>query len=576
MTRRWTMAGLVAVLFSGAVQGQGYYQGVRDVGGLRGVGENLPSQSINETLGSNIAFTRGGQFFGAPSPLGASLLAARGIEIDLQRSGWEPVTILRQGPAPSPAGLFRLRVRTIDSLQFDRRARFAKLRETMLALAERIRQVDEKSLGQISTGFRELMFPIPLEDRPGVGYGFFSRVDLVGGGAVEAEALLAPFTADVQKGLGDERFLDAAQALLLGRPLPEGVTFEQFYDPQLAALANYLFNNARYDRAAAVWQELVRRDETSALRRRGLALGLLASRQMKRAAEEARRSLALAPGWPDGLRLTGSNLQDVFPSVRDLCDVRDELAALLAKQPGDADLDFLMAYVDVFHGNWPAGEARLARLAPADETARGLLGRLKAGAADATLRRPTASVLRAIAADLTGLEEPRLSPEARSKLIGVLQHGAASYEDHMRLGDFRFFMGDYTLAGEAYRAAHKAHPQEAFPLFALAHASFANGEYRLAARYVREAFAFQPGWGLYEFRLEEFYGDPEDFRKQVRNLERQIELRDDVPDLRFLLAYVYYFSGRYADAADQLADVLRLRPDFERADQLLRLARIQG
>jgi len=39
---------------------------------------------------------------------------------------------------------------------------------------------------------------------------------------------------------------------------------------------------------------------------------------------------------------------------------------------------------------------------------------------------------------------------------------------------------------------------------------------------------------------------------------------------------VYYFSGRYADAADELAEVLRLRPDFARADQFLRLARLQG
>ena len=573
--RGWLMIGAAVLLAAGTAGAQVPHQGVRDVGSMRGVGAHTPSTNINRTLGSYFGFATAGQFFGAPPPMGASLLAAPGIHVSLMRAGWEPI-VLRQGPMPSPAGLFRLRVRTIDSLQFDKRARFAKLRETMLALAERIRQVDEQSLGQISTGFRELMFPVPLEDRPGVGYGFFSRMDLVGAGAVEAEALLAPFTADVQKGLGDERFLDAAQALLFGRPLPQGITLEQFYDPQLGALANYLFNNGRYERAAAVWQELVRRDATSGLRRRGLALALLASRQMNRAAQEARQSLVLAPGWPDDLRLTGSNLQDVFPVPRDLAEARDELQKRLQQQPDDADLNFLAAFVDVFHGKWPAAEARLQGLAEKDEVARHLGARLKAGAADPGIRRPTTSILRTIAEDLTGLEEPTLSPEARQKLIHVLQQGADSYEDHMRLGDFRFFMGDYTLASEAYRAAHKARPQDAFPLFALSHASFANGEYRLAARYLKEALAIEPGWGLYEFRMQEFYGDAEEFRRHVVNLERQVELRGDAPDLRFLLAYVYYFTGRYADAADALSDVLRLRPDYERADQLLRLARIQG
>jgi tetratricopeptide (TPR) repeat protein len=469
-----------------------------------------------------------------------------------------------------------MRVRTIGSLDWEKRARFAALRETMVALAERIRTYDEESLGEVRTGFRELMFPIPLRDSPALGYGFFSRMDLVGGGGVEVEALLAPFTAEVQAGLGEARFLDAAEAMLFGRPLPQGAALDQFYDPQLAALANYLFNNGRYAAAADVFGLLVRRDATSALRHRGLALTLLATGRFGPAAEAARKSLTLAAGWPDEIILTGSNFQDVFPSPRDLAEMRDELAAQLAARPDDADLGFLMAWVDIFHGKWDAAEERLARLAETDDVAAGLLARLQAGAVDPTIRRPTASVLQAYARDLTGLEEPGLEPEVRKHLVEVLRQGPDSFEDYMRLGDYRFFMGDYTRAAEAYRSAHQASERDPFALFALAHASFANGESRLAARYLRAALSIEPGWGLYEFRIEEFYGDRAEFEQHVENLERHVRLRPDESNLKFLLAYVYYFSGRYADATELLAEVVRQDPDFPRADQLLRLARVQG
>ena len=146
----------------------------------------------------------------------------------------------------------------------------------------------------------------------------------------------------------------------------------------------------------------------------------------------------------------------------------------------------------------------------------------------------------------------------------------------MRLGDFRFFMGEFNLAGEAYRDAHKKNPQDPYALFALVHAAYANSEYRVASRYLEKALAIEPDWALFEFRLQEFYGNIDEYEKHLKNLERLIMLRPDSANLKFLLAYVYYFSGRYADATDRLAEVLRLEPGMQRADYFLRLARLQG
>jgi len=341
-------------------------------------------------------------------------------------------------------------------------------------------------------------------------------------------------------------------------------------------MGNYLFNNGRYQAAGQAWDVLAARDPGNATACRAAGLCLLGSRQFSRAAEVLRRSLTMADGWPATARITGSNLQDVFRDPRTLADVRAELDAQLVKVPADADLNFLAAFLDVFEGRWDEAGKRLADMAAADPVMKGLADVLARGAATETVRQPVDTALRRVTEAMTGLEEPGLTPEARQQLIAALRDGPKTYEDHMRLGDFHFFMSDFTQASEAYRAAHKMRPEDAFALFALTHAAFANGEYRQAARYVQKALAIEPNWGLFEFRMDEFYGDPSEFDRHVKNLERQVELRPQAADLKFLLAYVYYFSGRYSDAADQLAAVLRLEPGFEKAIQFLRLARLQG
>jgi tetratricopeptide (TPR) repeat protein len=486
------------------------------------------------------------------------------------------MAFLEPGVGPGLGPLVGLKLRTIDSLSFEKRGRFARLRETTLALAERIRKIDETSLAEVNLGFRQFMFPLPLTDLQQFGYGFFSRMDMVGAGSVNAEAFLAPFTDEIQRSLGEQRFLDATQALLAGRALPEGMAIDQFYDPQLAALANFLFNNGKYAGAGEAWAVLVERDATNSTASRGLAISLLATGQVRKAATEVRRSLTLMRGWPDKVKIAGSNLQDVLPSSQDLVNIRQELEAQLAKQPNDADLAFMMAYVDLFHGNWPAAEERLTKLAATDEVARGLLAVLKRGDVAQSVRRPAQSALRRVAEELTGLEEAPMTPEARGKLIAALRSGATGYEDNMRVGDFRFFMGDFTQASEAYRVAHKAKPEDAFALFALTHAAFANGEYRQAARYLDAALAIEPNWGLFEFRIQEFYGDKTEYERQLKDLERLVEIRRNQTDFKFLLAYIYYFSGRYSAATSLLTDVVRLAPTFEKANYFLRLARLQG
>ena len=522
----------------------------------------LPSASLDQGLGGS--YSRASQFTRGGAPAGGGGGGTSAVSFSTLSSG------------SSPATLTLLKVRTIDSLHFDKRARFSKLRETTLALAERIRQTNEASLSQVRLRFQQFIFPFPIIDQPQFGYGFFSRLDLVEGGSVSPEALLGPFTQEVQRSLGDQRFLDLAAAMLLNPTPPPGMELDQFYDTQLAALGNYLFNNGQYAAAANAWAALREHDSTNTVAARALGLCELAGGRMRQAAETLRQSFTRMPSWPDHLRITGSSLGDVFPLAQDLASVRDELQAQLVKQPEDPDLNFLMAFLDLFQGSRRAAEERLMRLAASDDVARHLLDRLKAGAVADTVSRPVQSALRRVAEEVTGLEEKPMSPEARQRLAAILQNGPSGYEDEMRLGDFRFFMGDYTQAAEDYRAAHKAKPEDPFALFALVHACFANGEYQQAERYLETALALEPNWGLYEFRFQEFYGDLGEYDRQLQNLQRLLELRPRSTKLKFLLAYVYYFSGRYNEATDLLTEVLRLDPGFEQAGYFLRLARLQG
>ena len=552
--------------------------------GQRGVGggpsqsflSNLPSGRINRTLGGIYGgYATANRFSSRPSGGGASYLASPNVGVNLMMNTSQPASLSGRGVGPGLGPLVGLKFRSIDSLSFDKRARFSKLHETTLALAEKIREADQASLSQVSVSFRQFMFPLPLQDQPTLGYGFFSRLDLVGA-ARTGEAFLSPFTQEVQQSLGEKRFLDAAQALLFGRPLPEGMALDQFYDPQLAALGNFLFNRTRYAAAQQAWEILVQRNAASATASRGLALCLLATGQTKKAAAEVRRSLTLMPGWPEKTRIVGSNFGDVFPGAEDITGIRDELQVQLAKAPDDLDLNFLMAFLDLFQGNLAAARERLGKVAAADSVAKALLAVIDRGGVADSVKRPAEAAPRRAAAEWTGLEEPSLSPQARAQLIAALKAGPTTYQDQMRVGDFRFFMGDFTLAGEAYRAAHKMKPDDPFALFALAHACYANGEYKQAVRNLEAALALEPNWGLYEFRLQEFYGDRAEYARHLKDVESQAQLRPRAADMKFLLAYVYYFSGRFADAADVLAQVLELDPNFAGANYFLRLARLQG
>ena len=330
--------------------------------------------------------------------------------------------------------------------------------------------------------------------------------------------------------------------------------------------------------ASEAWTLLARRDATSSLFAQAAGQSLFAARQFEQASRHLRQSLVLAKKWKtEESKISGVNLQDVFSDAEDLAEARATLEASLLRTPKDNNLQFLMAYIDLFHGLWDRADSRLTSLAAGgDEVAAELLKLKKSGRISPMIRRPMRSDGTMTLNEFQQIAgRAEMSLEERKALVEAVKD-PQTYQDHMNRGDFYFFMGSYTRAAEAYAAAALLEPDKVVAKFAECHAAFANGEYSYATKKLKEGLLGEPRIGVYNFRLEEFYGDRKDLDRRLRDLEHLAQLRSDDLDKRFLLAYIYYFDGRYKDAAGLLSRVLAAEPDFDMARELLKLARMQS
>jgi len=114
--------------------------------------------------------------------------------------------------------------------------------------------------------------------------------------------------------------------------------------------------------------------------------------------------------------------------------------------------------------------------------------------------------------------------------------------------DAQFVLGLYPGAALLYQKAMKLDDTDAVARFAVAHALFALGSYRVAGENVRVGLDRYPEWGLVDLELPKFYKRRETFEEKLGELEAAVRSRPDDADVRLLLGYCYYFSGR-RDAA---------------------------
>lgn len=470
--------------------------------------------------------------------------------------------------------LVAARLKSLNSFALSERTHFSRLQQASLDLTALVGPQSIVRPKNSAQAFYQFIFPFGLRDKPAeYGYGYYSAAAIQQNLIPHPKDFLAEFSEEMQQTLADEKFLKAVAAMTKDGKMPEGRRLEELDDSQLAAMGNFLFSNRKFPAAAQVWLVLAKLDPSSSLFAQAAGQSLFAAKKFPEAEAQLRRSLVVAQGWgAPTFHLSGVNLQSIYADADDLAEARAGLEGKLKVDPKNSQLSFLLAYLDLFHGLWDRAEKRLTRLAATgDDVAAKLLGVIHANHVAATIQRP----LNEEAGPSSATAQVELTPAERQALIEAVLT-PKTFDDYLTSGDFNFFMGNYSRASDAYQNAVTIKPDSAIALFDQGHAAFANGEYDFAALTLRKALTLEPNWGLANFRLSELFSNRQDLDQRILDLEHLNTLRHDNPAVQFLLAYVYYFDGRYEAAAQLFAKLEAESPDDKVADPLLKLARLQS
>ena len=117
------------------------------------------------------------------------------------------------------------------------------------------------------------------------------------------------------------------------------------------------------------------------------------------------------------------------------------------------------------------------------------------------------------------------------------------YDEYLAWGEEALFTKRYFVAAEAFRRAMKLRWEDDYPKFQLAAALFGAGRYDVAFLALELGLTQNPTWLYRHFDLRSAFVSKEEFDTRVQALERHLIRHDGLDDFRFLLGYVYFFSG---------------------------------
>lgn len=135
------------------------------------------------------------------------------------------------------------------------------------------------------------------------------------------------------------------------------------------------------------------------------------------------------------------------------------------------------------------------------------------------------------------------------------------YATHIRSGEDQMKISQYELASEHFRRANYIGSRRPETLLSLAHADFARGNYASMAHYLRLAIEYFPELAGKDIRLRQFFRNPSEFVALRDRLVGEARVWPDDPNLWMGLAYVHWFDGNTAEAAEAIRQVARTSTD---------------
>jgi tetratricopeptide (TPR) repeat protein len=161
-----------------------------------------------------------------------------------------------------------------------------------------------------------------------------------------------------------------------------------------------------------------------------------------------------------------------------------------------------------------------------------------------------------VAGEVKELSAAELSTEAK-RIMGphknLESYSQAKFDQAIAAAETYLKQGRYYLAADSYAMASIYKPDDAATFAGRAHALFVAGEYISSALFLGRAIELSPEYVQRKVDLVALLADKDKLDSRMADLEGWLE-RTGAPELRFLLAYLYYRMDRY-DRAKFMIDI---------------------
>ena len=166
--------------------------------------------------------------------------------------------------------------------------------------------------------------------------------------------------------------------------------------------------------------------------------------------------------------------------------------------------------------------------------------------------------------DITDRKIPELETPFAKAMLGLRKSFATDKDDrfnqYLKAAHDYMKQGKYYRAADAYTLASIYEPKNPLPIAGKAHALLAAGEYLSSALFLSKAIEIFPGYVRFQIDLAEMIGDKDKLESRVIDIT-QWQKRTGSPELQFLLAYVFYNTGKLPWAKQAIDAAFEKMPD---------------